>query len=232
MDEVPPVPGGFMHPYAKMVMAEMVKTCPEGDLERAEMYFSLVKFACGEHTPFTASQALILATLLGLTAPHWAATVLDRTINDRIEGRIKTLDVAFGFTETGRGGAKKSEIYKKLLEVRNQDLALMMWQLTLLGVSEEDASGLVAEHLQTNTGWNKTDFKIAFDLSSTKTDADSRQWDELDKRERVASTLLKCYAAWRKQNAWINRPEEIERWRRGAQKNTLLQSILNQSQEK
>lgn len=221
----------FEHPYAQMVINEMIRRGHDRDPMKREDYLSLVTWAMGPRTPSTALKASTLAAQLQVFAPLWSGCLMENVVTDRVEGRIKSLDKALGFTGRGRGGAKKSEMYKRLLEDRNHDLGLMIWQLTLLGASEQDASLLLAEYLQRNNGWNKTDYKIGFNLASTEPQGDARQRDEYDKCERVSNTLLKIYLAWRQQNPWTNYPIEIERLRIFAENDALLQLIFNQPQE-
>jgi len=137
---IDPVADG-VHAKIKKILDKPYDT--KGRLERLwELVYYLLTVKDSPRTLTIARRVIRLSSEGEFPAPKWAARMVDQAVIDARMGRGPSLDVALGVRADGSG--KTSALDKEDIDKRNNYLSMRIFELTLLGCTEEDAIARVA----------------------------------------------------------------------------------------
>ncbi len=180
--------------------------------QAALMHLVLIEERQPPRDPMDAWDAVGLSHKAGLPVPPWAADLFARVEADRMQGRLSSVDVFFGFSNKGKMGKRIAPVHKKLLQQRNDMLCQDVWSWTLLGESVEEACWRVAGRFQREkkaaemkgTKWDETAYHLEIVRSRSKEDSANEQ-------ARLASRIRQLFFQWKKANArLLNDPRFVE----------------------
>lgn len=183
--------------YLDMVSAKLEKSSREKDPNHYDALLCIALRSIPSlpnfRTPHDAFKVMLAAGKTRLPSPPWAVRLLDKIIADRIDGRIQSLDAAFGFSSLGQGKGKRvSPVEAHLRSERNDRLCLQVWKLQVSGEGVESACHKVVKELMSTTNWNET----AYDLDLIKQKA--KKQDPIIREDEMAKALKALYYRWKK----------------------------------
>ncbi|WP_447969366.1 hypothetical protein [Nitrospira sp. M1] len=143
-----------------------------------------------------------LASLADVSPPHWATELFDKAIHDVVHGRIKSLDVAFGFASESEGKGRRTEPFRQaFIDYRDFFYCSTVWKLLESGESFSSACYKVAQILATENpdDLNETRYDIGFIKSnSTKRVEENQVNDEYNRCDWIEERLRVVYRQWTK----------------------------------
>ena len=183
--------------YLDMVGAEFDKSSRDQDPDRYDALLTIALRCTPSlpelRTPHDAFKVMLAAGKTRLPSPPWAVRMLDKVIADRIDGRIKSLDAAFGFSSLGQGKGKRvSPVEAHIRSERNDMLCFQVWKLQVSGEGVEAACHKVIKGLMLNPNWNETVYDL--DLIKQK----FKKHDPIIREDEMVKALKALYYRWKK----------------------------------
>lgn len=183
--------------YFDMVWAKFEKSSRDQDPNQHDALFCIAMRSIPSlpelRTPHDAFKVMLAAGQTRLPIPPWAVRLLDKIVADRVDGRIQSLDSAFGFSSLGQGKGKRvSPIEAHLRSERNDRLCFQVLKLQISGEGVESACHKVVKELMCNPNWNET----AYDLDLIKQKV--KKQDPITREDEMAEALKAIYYRWKK----------------------------------
>ena len=183
--------------YFDLVKAKLNKSTREKDPDQYDALLTIALRSMPSlpnlRTPHDAFKVMLAAGKTRLPSPPWAVRLLDNVVADRIDGRIESLDAAFGFSSVGQGKGKRvSPIEAHLRSERNDRLCFQVWKLQVSGEGVDSACYKVVKELMCNPNWNET----AYDLDLIKQKV--KKQDPIVHEDEMANSLKAIYYRWKK----------------------------------